>query len=187
MVGLIESSLIWAARRCLLELKRSECWHTSKKTFWLQPFQSSVKLFAPSTIAIMVAKAKIDLKNSGVYCQATWDLTQSPAILPWARVKFIACAHISLEVQSQVNKDRCTGGREQWCGVKTWTNIIILRSKTTIHSASGKRWESAIRLFSINDASILQLKLSTGSGYQNVNIQSMLDHQADTFCLNYGN
>ena len=139
MVGLIESSLIWAARRCLLELKRSECWHTSKKTFWLQPFQSSVKLFAPPTIAIMVAKAKIDLKNSGVYCQATWDLTQSPAILPWSRVKFNACAHISLEVQSQVNKDRCAGGREQWCGVKTWTNIIILRSNTTIHSASGKR------------------------------------------------
>ena len=73
-------------------------------------------------------------KNSGAFCQAIWDLTQSPAIFSQSLFKFNTCVDINLRDQSAV-KNHAPEWSLRWCRKKAGRKLIILRLKVqvTVH------------------------------------------------------
>ena len=85
-------------------------------------------------------------KNSGAFCQAIWDLTQSPAIFSQSLFKFNTCVDINFRDQSAV-KNHAPEWSLRWCRKKAGRKLIILRLKSTSHSALANRMEFVIQFF----------------------------------------
>ena len=145
------------------EPKRTEYWQTMNQKFRCHYFQTIIifylepqsfygfKRLVPST------GKNSGQKNSGAFCQAIWDLTQSPAIFSQSRLKFNTCVDINFGVQSAMKKHPCT-----------WMESALMwrRDRDKHNQSSIKKYKSqcigkltmefAIQFFSIMDTRIFE-------------------------------
>ena len=109
------------------------------------PFETTHSFYGFKRL-VLSAKKNSGQKNSGALCRAIWDLTQSPAIFSQSLFKFNTCVDINLRDQSAV-KNHAPEWSLRWCRKKAGRKLIILRLKSTSHSALANRMEFVIQFF----------------------------------------